>query len=106
MKKERKHEIVAQDWEESERGWGVRPDGASLHQNASDLERFVKKYWNGMPDAVPDEYSRPSGDYYILLVPESVYNEVKASEYGIWISQSTLYDLRHGGKRNDSKKLK
>ena len=24
-------EVVAVQWEESERGWGVRPDGCSLH---------------------------------------------------------------------------
>lgn len=23
--------ILCQEWEESERSWGVRPDGASLH---------------------------------------------------------------------------
>jgi hypothetical protein len=52
-------EIFVQLWEESEAGWGVRPDGASLHLNESDSLIYVKEYWDKMPDTVPAEYSRP-----------------------------------------------
>jgi hypothetical protein len=57
--------LVVQPWEESERGWGIRPDGYSIHLNETDRKRFVKEYWEEQPDYVPDEYSRPSGNPYL-----------------------------------------
>lgn len=53
--------LLCQVWEETERGWGTRPDGYSLHVSHEALEAYVKAYWNGMPDYVPNEYSRPYG---------------------------------------------
>ena len=57
--------VVVQKWEESERGWGVRPDGYSLHPDIAALKRYIAAYWKKMPDGVPDEYSRPSGTPYL-----------------------------------------
>lgn len=57
--------VVVQMWEESERGWGVRPDGYSLHPNNGALTQYVKDYWDGLPDKAPDEYSRPCGSPFI-----------------------------------------
>lgn len=57
--------VVVQLWEESERGWGVRPDGYSIHRTQADRAAYVEGYmtrqqaWLG--DAVPDEYTRPAG---------------------------------------------
>jgi hypothetical protein len=38
---ENKNEVVYQSWLESERGWGVRPDGYSLHLSLGDRKRFI-----------------------------------------------------------------
>ena len=70
------HVVFCQKWEESERGWGTRPDGYSLHLTAEDLKRYIKEYWMEMPDAVPDEYSLPDGNSYLTLVKEEVYAEL------------------------------
>lgn len=51
----------AQAWEETERGWGTRPDGYSIHSTKEDVQKFINDYWNSMPDTIPDEYSRPVG---------------------------------------------
>ena len=51
--------VWCQLWEESEKGWGVRPDGYSLHSNQEDVKKYIKEYWDGMPKQTPDEYSRP-----------------------------------------------
>lgn len=48
------------EWEESERGWGTRPDGWSLHLSQADYTAFVNSHWatfEGKP--TPDEYDRP-----------------------------------------------
>ncbi len=56
--------VIVQKWEESERGWGVRPDGYSLHRTEEDRAAYVKAHWDSLPDEAPDEYSRPSGSPY------------------------------------------
>ena len=76
------HSVVRQDWLESERGWGIRPDGYSLHRNAADVKKFATKYWDEMPEEVPDEYSRPSGEPFVVDVDQKTYDEVCASDCG------------------------
>lgn len=60
--------IWVMEWEESERSFGVRPDGWSLHASPEDcsayVKAYVKAYWARMPDRgpggeAPDEYERP-----------------------------------------------
>ena len=46
-------------WIESERGWGIRPDGLSFHLSEQHCRDFISAYWAKMPDEIPDEYSRP-----------------------------------------------
>ena len=73
------HPVVCQKWEESERGWGTRPDGYSLHLSDTDREAFIKDYWAGMPNAVPDEYSRPDGTPYVCDADSETYKKIKVS---------------------------
>lgn len=76
--------IIRLDWEESELGWGVRPDGFSLHLTEADAQRYVDAYWKRMPDAVPDEYERPTrGAMFAHEVSDKTYERVAASEFGI-----------------------
>lgn len=66
-------QVIYQEWCESERGWGIRNDGCSLHLTKTDLEKFIKEYWSTMPDKVPDEYSRPQGKPYLVEVKDELY---------------------------------
>ena len=71
--------IVVQYWEESERNWGVRPDGLSLHLTSEDCSKYIKQYWDRMPPGeAPDEYSRPWGHPKVISVSKSdpVYKEL------------------------------
>lgn len=68
--------VVCQKWEESERGWGVRPDGYSLHPSEEARERYIQAYWDRMPADPPDEYERPSGSPYFCRVDEEDYQEL------------------------------
>lgn len=65
-------EVWCVEWEESERGWGVRPDGWSLHLTDQDAYKYIRLYWDGMPDSTPDEYSRPVGEAYGRLAISKV----------------------------------
>jgi len=62
--------LFIQHWEESERGWGIRPDGYSLHMTHQDALDYVKKAMKDQEKyfikagvkGVPYEYSRPCGE--------------------------------------------
>jgi len=104
--KQKLEEVIYVSWEESERGWGVRPDGCSLHLTAEDSKEFVKGYWSRMPDYVPDEYSRPAGRPVKAYVSKTLYEMIKESENGIrlWNSKENEEvknkNLVYGSKRS------
>ena len=79
-----KFTVIRQNWLESERGWGQRPDGYTLHLTTSDRDAYVRAYWDRMPDEVPDEYSRPDGQPILVDVDKATYELVKASKNGMW----------------------
>lgn len=66
------NEVMCQTWEESEKGWGTRPDGFSLHVTMSGLKEYITAYWQQMPNEAPDEYSRPSGAPYRTGAADSI----------------------------------
>ena len=74
---------ICQKREETERGWGTRPDGFSLHVSHDALARYIKEYWSTMPKAVPYEYSRPDGTPYEVGVSDEVFARIEASGDGI-----------------------
>jgi len=91
----KKHTVVCQEWLESERGWGQRPDGASLHLTESNRKEFVKEYWDRMPDGpAPDEYSREDGQPKLIDVTDEVYEKVKSSKNGVWFLQCDYRELK------------
>lgn len=67
--------VWCQDWEESERGWGVRPDGFTLHLTQDDCKKYVTGYnttFNNLPSA-PDEYTRASGPPRLVEVDQKTF---------------------------------
>lgn len=72
------NKCLLQFWEESERGWGTRPDGCSIHLN----EEFKKIYINGIykmresSSVVPKEYDRPIGNSIECFVSDSLYEKI------------------------------
>lgn len=77
--------VVFQRWEESERGWGTRPDGYSLHLTKEDREAFIQEYWDRQPKGeVPDEYSRPEGEPYFADIGPDLFTKLSNSKNGIW----------------------
>jgi hypothetical protein len=78
-----KNEVIVQKWEESECGWGTRPDGFSLHLTDADRLAFIQAYWDKMPESAPETYSRPDGTAYKANVDAETFATVKASANGI-----------------------
>lgn len=80
------HPVIIQEWEESERGWGVRPDGFTMHKTMADRDAFVKAYHakhNNLSEA-PDEYTRTSGSPYVKDVNKKTYDAIAKSILGMW----------------------
>jgi len=80
--KQNLEDVIYVSWEESERGWGTRPDGCSLHLTETDYRKFEKAYWAEMPNYIPDEYSRPGGNPERVSVSETLYEQIKESKNG------------------------
>jgi hypothetical protein len=88
-----KYIVYLVDWLESERSWGIRPDGISLHLTFDDVKSYIQEYWDSQPIAVPDEYSRPCGVPKIIQVNAEIFKKVQSSKNGIRIYNSDLRDL-------------
>jgi len=74
--------VVVQKWEESEKDWGTRPDGYSLHLTEADSQAYFKEYCNRLPKIVSDDYERPDGDPYLAEVDEETFENVRKSRNG------------------------
>lgn len=81
-------------WTESERGWGQRSDGCSIHLNKQDYKDYIQEYWDSMPDEVPDEYERPDNDLKEVVISDELFEKLKSSKNGIRLWKSELYKLR------------
>lgn len=95
--------VVCQAWEESEAGFGTRPDGYSLHLNTVSRDAFVKAYWDKMPKTPPNSYARPCGNPKPIDVSPNVYVKVVAAgaAKGTWISDAEHAELRKASKGDD-----
>jgi hypothetical protein len=94
-----RHPVVCQELIERERGWGMRPDGASLHLTESDRVAYYEEYWErerkrNPGDAVPDEYTSESGHPTVIDVDDELYERVKQSKNGIELTESQYTELR------------
>jgi len=76
--------VYCQIWEESERGWGTRPDGHSLHLTLDDANEWRKQYLERQHEyfksigenGVPDEYTRPCAEPYQVRVSDEIYKQL------------------------------
>ena len=95
--------VILQEWLESERGWGTRPDGCSIHLSEEDRKVFISQQVEGLPDDfVPDEYSRPDGDPSEAWVDNDIYDNMIESEEGVgaWMLQRAyIKNMNEGNVR-------
>jgi hypothetical protein len=106
--KKEKEEIMklwVQKWEESERGWGTRPDGYTLHATKEHVDHFLKdmrkREMEGMSqNYVPESYSRPDGSdpYEWECDDQELVSKVTKSKNGIWGSGKNPPKPKEGTK--------
>lgn len=65
--------VYRQDWQEYERGTYPKPDGFTLHLSTELRDKYIRNYWDSMPDEVQESYDAPHGKPYPFEVNERVY---------------------------------
>jgi hypothetical protein len=73
--------VFVQNWLESERGYGQRPDGYTVHSDRDQccayIARFVKR--NHTSDRVPDVYTTFDGDPIEIEVDDALHSRILAA---------------------------
>jgi hypothetical protein len=87
--------VYLQYWEESERGWGVRPDGCSLHISKEDAKSYTDKIYSDRDLVnIPDEYDRVVGDLIDVEVSDEIYEEILNCSNSLRLMQHSLSNLK------------
>jgi hypothetical protein len=70
--------VYLQYWEESERDWGVRPDGCSIHLDLESHANYIDEVYRDRTfhQHVPNEYDRIVGDPIKVRVSEKLYEDL------------------------------
>lgn len=77
-------------WTESERGWGTRPDGYTIHLSREAAVKFIEDYnkKHNTAASAPEVYTRADGNLTEIRVGKKTYQQLldamKKGEFGIW----------------------
>lgn len=67
---------LIQFWEESERNWGVRPDGCSLHLDSNEHNNYLSFIYSNREDNTPNEYERVIGRESICFISDELFEKL------------------------------
>jgi hypothetical protein len=88
------NKVYLQYWEESESGWGVRPDGCSLHIELVHHMAFINKIYESRDlNNIPYEYDRVVGNPIQVIVSDDIFNQIKKNG-NLRLSQVSFSNLR------------
>ena len=73
------NKVILQIWEESERGWGTRPDGCSMHIDLKERENYIQSIYNSRKsdESIPDEYERIVGEGVEAFIEDALFELVQ-----------------------------
>jgi hypothetical protein len=68
-----------QRWEESERGWGIRPDGCSIHLSVDSHKKYLNEIYivRQSDSSIPQEYDRITGTLIECFISDTLFEIVK-----------------------------
>jgi hypothetical protein len=73
------NKCILQIWEESERDWGTRPDGCSLHLTEDEHTLYLDSIYSDRGDIVPHEYERVVGEPVVCFVSDTIFEKLQES---------------------------
>ena len=73
------NKVILQIWEESERGWGTRPDGCSMHIDLKERENYIQSIYDSRKsdESIPDEYERIVGEGVEAFIEDALFELVQ-----------------------------
>lgn len=84
--------VIIQNWEESERGFGTRPDGFTIHKNKKQCIEYTTWYYktyNNLEET-PDEYTRISGAPIEVEVSDELYDRIAKATTLVYDNREVL----------------
>jgi hypothetical protein len=90
--------VICQLWYESERGWGQRPDGFSLHLTPGSHKGYLTDYTKDRTGPAPDEYDAPDGSPFTVEVTEEIFQKLVKAGNGSIRSWARGNDLKSNGQ--------
>lgn len=88
------NKIILQIWEESERGWGTRPDGCSMHADSKEREKYIQAVYEGRKSdtSIPHEYDRIVGEGVEAFIEDALF-ELVQKEKSVRLTQYQMNNL-------------
>lgn len=86
------NKVILQLWEESERGWGVRPDGCSIHIDKENRDLYVSNLYKDRDGDVPDTYERVLGDPITAFLDDRLFDLI-SNDKSIRLFENELNNL-------------
>jgi len=92
-------QAILVEWTESERGWGQRPDGYSVHLNQQAAVDYIQSYQDKLPVTVPNVYTRPDDkhNWQTIKVSDELYAKIVSSDnksVRLWNHPNEDYPLK------------
>ncbi len=70
------NKVVLQLWEESERGFGTRPDGCSIHIDSDNRNNYIKSIYDSRSDKVPNTYDKIIGSELEAFIDDELFKKL------------------------------
>lgn len=73
------NKVILQIWEESERGWGTRPDGCSMHIDLKERDKYIQTIYDSRKsdESIPHEYDRIVGEGVEAFIEDALFTLVE-----------------------------
>lgn len=71
------NKVILQLWEESERGFGTRSDGCSIHIDFENRNKYIKSIYDSRCDEVPHIYERVIGSELEAFIDDELFKNLK-----------------------------
>lgn len=90
------NKVILQIWEESERGFGTRPDGCSVHIDSKEREKYIRSIYESRnsDESIPNEYDRIVGEGIEAFIEDGLFDLVQ-KEKSVRITQYQMNNLMH-----------
>jgi len=74
------NKVVLQLWEESEKGFGTRPDGCSIHIDLNNRNNYIKSIYDSRGDVVPETYDKIIGSELEAFIDDELFKKLNVEK--------------------------